>query len=95
MVVWQGVSMDSLKFHPGAHHPQPFYALQAGTTQTDLHSFWEGGSPPLQDGAVAVFPFGYPYAPLTDQKSMNREPRASTLKSQPSYRETRCVTMSL
>jgi hypothetical protein len=48
--VREGVSMDSLKFHPGAHHPQPFYALQAGTTQTDLHSFWEGVARPYRTG---------------------------------------------
>jgi hypothetical protein len=57
MGVWQGVAMDSIKFHPGL--PCPILLRPAGGSPLNrpYGCFW--GGPPAERAAV-FYPFGHP-----------------------------------
>jgi hypothetical protein len=65
--VWQGVSTDSLEFHPlWARYAQPFYALRASHPQNSLMAVMGMTRPQGGQLAVVFYPLGYPmsYGPV-------------------------------
>jgi hypothetical protein len=57
--VWQGVAMDSLKFHPSLPCPT-LYALRAGHPKNGLTDVFRGGSPAGQAVCGRLLPLKTP-----------------------------------